>query len=134
VRKPHLLGPRYVTYRVKDPRSTVPGWGIKDGPQVKEKHGHDTTAIHLWLGVIFRVCDLDIRTDNPHADGATNRTDQKKITATDAINQIQQPNKSDNCLDYAKDTGGEQTVVSLNTDRLKMLLARDYFACRTFCD
>lgn len=66
-----------MTHRVQDPRGAVPGWGIEDGPEVEEEHGHDTTAIHVRLGVIRWVCNLDVRADDPHANRATQGTDQE---------------------------------------------------------
>lgn len=107
-----------LTHRVEDPRGSVPGRGIEDGPQVEECHGHDTAAVHVWLGVILWSCNFDVCADNPHADGATGTTDQKQVATTDAVDQVQQPDESDNCLDYAENTGGEQTVVSLDTNSL----------------
>ena len=32
------------TYRVDDPRSTVPGRGVDGGPQVEEENSHDASA------------------------------------------------------------------------------------------
>lgn len=56
-------------YRVKDPRSTVPGGSIEDGPEVEEEHSCDATAAQGIALVIFWLGDLDICTDNPQADG-----------------------------------------------------------------
>lgn len=99
------------TYRVENPGSTVPGRGIEDGPQVEEEHGSNTTAIHGGLGVIGWLGNLDVRTNDPQADGTANSTDQEQVTATDVINEIQQPNEGNYGLDNTEDTGGQKTSV-----------------------
>lgn len=76
------------THRVEDPRRTVPARGIEHGPQVEEEHSCDSSAAHVVCRVLFRFRDLDVRTDNPQADGTTCSADQQQVTPTDAVNQI----------------------------------------------
>lgn len=57
--------------------------------------------------VLFGFRDLDVRTDNPQADGATCGADQQQVTPTDTIDQVQQPDEGDGRLDYAENTGRE---------------------------
>lgn len=116
-----------VTHRVENPWSTIPGRGIEDGPQVEEEHGHDTATIHVRLGVVLWICDLDVCADDPHTNGTTERTDQKQVTTTNVVDKIQQPHEGDHSLDYAKDTGCEQTVVSLDTNSLREWLVKASF-------
>lgn len=107
------------TYRVENPWGTVPGRGVEDGPQVEEEHSGNTTTVHLGLGVLGRLGDLDVCADNPQADGATSGTDQEQVTATDAINEVQQPHEGDDSLDDTEDTGSQKGGVGTSdTDTL----------------
>lgn len=65
----------------------------------------------MLCGILFRLRDLDVRADDPQADGTTCSADQQQVTSTDVVNQVQQPDEGDDRLDYAEDTGGEHTGV-----------------------
>ena len=110
-------------YRVEDPRGTIPSWGIEDRPQVEEKHGCDSTAAQGVTLVIFGLSDLDVRADNPQANGTTCCANQQQVTATDVINQPKQPNESHHGLHYSEDSSGEQTCVGTLDANLEALLA-----------
>lgn len=52
--------------RVDDPGSAVPRRSVKGSPQVKEKDGGDTTWRQTTrVGVLFRLGDLDVGTNEP---------------------------------------------------------------------
>lgn len=98
-------------YRVENPGGSVPGWGIEDSPQVEEEHGCNTTASQAIALVVLRLRNLDVRADDPQADGATCGTDQEQVSATDLVDQPEQPDKGHDRLHDAEDSGGEQTGV-----------------------
>ena len=112
------------THRVEDPRSSVPGGGIEDGPQVEEENGCDTAAFQGGLRVFLGLRDLDVCSDNPQADGAACGTDEQQVSSSDVVDQPQEPYEGDDSLDYAENTGCQQTSVGAgDTNALSMLLA-----------
>lgn len=67
--------------------------------------------------------DLDVRADNPQTHGTTCCANQQQVTATDVINQPQQPNESHDSLHYAEDSSCEQTSVGTPDTDLEASLA-----------
>ena len=64
--------------------------------------------------------DLDVRADDPHADRATSSADHKKLGAAEVVDEIHEPDESDNSLDNTEETGGEETSVGTSdTNRLE---------------
>lgn len=64
-----------LTYRVKNPRGTVPGWCVEHRPQIKEEHSSNPATVHLVLRVALWLRDLDIRANDPQTDRASACTD-----------------------------------------------------------
>ena len=62
-------------YRVDDPRCSVPGTRVADGPEIEEEHGRDTAAGDVSGGVCLRIRNLDVGADCPQADGAAEGTE-----------------------------------------------------------
>jgi hypothetical protein len=98
-------------YRVENPRGTIPGRSIEDGPQIKEEHGRNTTAAQAVGGVLLGLSNLDVCAHDPQADRTTCSTDQQQVTATDVVDQPKQPDESHYGLHHTEDSGGEQTSV-----------------------
>lgn len=108
------------TYGVNDPGSTVPGWGVDGGPKIEEEDSGNTATVKVVCGVIFRRNHIDISTDDPHADGAGDTTDEKKFPATELIDKEKQPDKRHNGLDHTEDASHQIDSVGLDTNALYM--------------
>lgn len=106
------------TYRVDDPRCTIPGGRVNSRPEVEEHNSSDTTASQMVLWIFGRVDDVDVCAQNPHADGACDTTDQKQLASTKLINQEQKPDESHDGFDDAKDTRHYVDCITLNTNAL----------------
>lgn len=65
------------TYRVDDPWSTVPRRGIHSGPHVEKEDGSNTTTSQGLLRMLGGFDDVDVSTNNPHADGTGDTTDEQ---------------------------------------------------------
>lgn len=76
-----------LTYRVENPRCSVPGRRVEHRPQIKEEHSSDTTAIHLVLLVFLWLRDLDVRTNDPQANRSSGGTDKQQPTTTDTVDE-----------------------------------------------
>lgn len=63
------------TYGVDDPRSTVPGGSVHGGPQIEEENRHYAGAGQVVGGILLWFDDVDVCTDDPHADRAGDTTD-----------------------------------------------------------
>lgn len=111
----------WYAYRVEDPGGSVPGGGIEDGPKVEEEHGCDTAAAEAVAFIVLWLGDLDVRTDNPETDGTTCGTDEEKVTATDVVDQPEEPNEGYNGLYNTEDTGGKETGVGSAYADLKIV-------------
>jgi hypothetical protein len=98
-------------YRIEDPRGSVPSWGIEDGPQVEEEHGCDTAAAEAVAGVLLWFGDLDVCTDDPETDGTTCGADEEEVTATDVVDEPEEPDKGYHGLYDTEDSSGEETGV-----------------------
>ena len=60
---------------------------IEECPQVKEKDGGDTTAVErASLGSVCSVGDLDVSTDEPHAETSADRAVHEQLTTAQLIN------------------------------------------------
>lgn len=104
-------GRPFLTHRVEDPWGAVPGRGVEDGPQVKEEHRSDPTTAHVVRRVLLRLRDLDIRADDPQANGSACSADQQQHPSADMVNQVQQPHESNDRLHNAEDTRGQEIGV-----------------------
>lgn len=108
-------------FRVDDPGGTVPGRGVDSSPKVEEDDSGNTATVERAGGVVLRCNHVDIRANDPHADGAGDTTDKKKVPATELIDKEQQPDKRHNGLDHTKDTGHQVDSVRLNANALQKL-------------
>lgn len=104
------------TYRIDDPRGTVPGGGVDSGPEVEEDDGSDATASQVVLRVLGWLNDADVASDDPHAEGTGDGTDEKKLSSSELIDEEEKPDKGHNGLDNTEDTSHQVDSVALNTD------------------
>ena len=75
------------TYRVDDPRCTVPSGRIDGSPQVEEDNSSIATTSQVVLRILCRVNDIDICTDNPHANRTSDTTDEEKLSSSELIDK-----------------------------------------------
>jgi hypothetical protein len=101
--------------RVENPGCTVPRRCVESGPEVEEEDSCDTTGgkggalSSSDLG--FVVGDLDVSTDEVHAESTATSTNHEKVSATDVIDKNENPDKGNSRLDNAKDTSGKEASV-----------------------
>ena len=69
--------------------------------------------------VVRRVHDVDVCTNDPHADGTGKATDQKKLPSSELIDKEQQPDDRHDGLDDTEDTSQDVSGVGLHTDTLQ---------------
>lgn len=103
---------------VDDPGSTVPGGGVDSSPQVEEEDSGNTTSVKGSNVVLGGLNNVDVGTDDPHANRTGDGTNEQKIAATELIDQEQQPDNSHNSLDDTENTGHNVDSVGLDTQRL----------------
>lgn len=103
------------TYRVDDPRGTVPSGGIDSSPQVEEEDGSNTSTIQVVLGVFCRTDNVDVGTNSIHAGGSADGTTEEELTTSELINQKEQPDNGEDSLDDTKDTIENTLSVASNT-------------------
>jgi hypothetical protein len=58
-----------------------------------------------------RIRELDVCTNEPHAERTPKGTYHKKFAATQPVNQDNQPYKGDDSLNNTKDARGKKTIV-----------------------
>ena len=68
--------------------------------------------------VILGCNNVDISTNDPHADGAGDTTDEKKVPPTELIDKEKQPDKRHDSLDNTEDTSHQVDSVRLDTNAL----------------
>jgi hypothetical protein len=107
-----------ITYRVDDPGGTVPGRSVHGSPQVEEEDSGDTTTGQGVGGVVGRLHDVDVGSNNPHTDRTGDGTDEKKLTSSQLINQEEQPDEGHDSLDNSKDTSHDANGVIRNANAL----------------
>lgn len=120
-------------FGVDDPGSAVPGWCVENGPQVEEEDRGNTAGRQLVRFTRGSACNLNVRADNPHADGTASGTDHKELGAAQMIDQVHQPDNGYNCFDDAEETSGEKaSVCAGNADGLEdsggVVVLRDLLA------
>lgn len=60
----------------------------------------------------------NVSTDDPHADRTTNSADHQELSATEVVDEEQNPNDGEYGLDHAEDTGGQEgSAGSADTNR-----------------
>jgi hypothetical protein len=106
------------TYRVDDPGGTVPGRSVDRSPQIEEENSGDTTTVKGVGGMIGWVHDVDVGTNNPHADRAGDSTNEEKLTSAQLINQEEQPDEGHDGLDDSEDTSHNANSVAGNPNAL----------------
>lgn len=107
-----------VTYRVDDPGGTVPGGSVNGSPQVEEDDSGDTTTGQSRRGMVGGIHDVDVGTNNPHADRTSDGTNEKKLASSQLINQEEQPDESHDSLDNSEDTSHDANGVIRNANAL----------------
>lgn len=116
------------TYRVDDPRGTVPGRSVHGGPQVEEENRHDTSTSQVVGGVLLWLNDIYVCTDDPHADGAGDTTDQQKLPSSELVDKEEQPHKGHDGLNHTEHAGQQVDSVLLDADTLITGLATSWMA------
>lgn len=109
---------------VDDPGSTVPGGGVDSGPEVEEEDGGNTTSVQGCDVVLCGLDNVDVGTDDPHADRTCDGTNEQKLAATELVDQEQQPDNSHNSLDDTEDTSHNVDSVGLDTQRLSGAISK----------
>lgn len=104
---------------VDDPRRTVPSRSVDGGPEVKEEDGGDTAAGKFLEMVLGWLDDVDVCADNPHTDGTGDGTAEEEVTATELVDQEEQPDDGHDGLDDTEDTGHDIDSVGVNTETLE---------------
>lgn len=108
-----------MTYRVDNPGGTVPGGSVDGSPQVEEEDGGDTAAVQVGDVVLGRLDDVDVGTDDPHADGASDGTNEQQLSATELVNKEEQPDDGHEGLDDTENTSQDVNSVRLDTEGLE---------------
>jgi len=103
-------------FGVDNPGGTVPGRGVDSSPQVEEEDSGDTTTIKGSTGVVLRLDDTNVSTDDPHANGAGHSTTKKQVSSSDLINKEEEPNEGHDSLDHTEDTGHQVHGVVVDTN------------------
>lgn len=106
------------TYRVDNPGGAVPCWCIDSGPQIEEENSSVTATSDVIEFVLGRFNNVDVCSNNPHADGARDGTSEKEITASELIDEEEQPDEGHNSLDDTKNTRRQIDRVSVDTQAL----------------
>lgn len=114
------------TDRVDDPRGTVPGGSVHRSPQIEKEDSGDTTTVQRVGGVIGWVHDIDVGTNNPHADGTGNSTNEEQLTSSQLINQEEQPDEGHGGLDNSEDTSHNANGVAGNANALLKQIRNDH--------
>lgn len=75
------------TYRVDNPWSTVPGRGINSGPHVEKEDGSNTATSQSLLRMLGRFDDVDVSTNNPHANRTGDTTNEQQLPSSKLVNK-----------------------------------------------
>jgi hypothetical protein len=73
----------------------------------------------MVTGIFRGLHNIDVCTNDPHADGAGDTTDKKKLPPSELIDKEQQPHERHEGLDHTEDTGQDVDCVGLHTDALQ---------------
>lgn len=106
------------TYRVDDPRGSVPSRSIDGRPEVEEKYGSNAATLQVVGWVVGRVDNVNVGTNDPHANRASDSTDEQQLSSAQLIHQEQQPDKCHDGLYDTKETSQEVDGIGLNTKTL----------------
>jgi hypothetical protein len=72
----------------------------------------------MILGVLGRVDDVDVCTQYPHTDRASDTTDKQKFSSTKLINKEEKPDKGHHSLNDTKDACHDVDSIMLNSNTL----------------
>lgn len=119
-----------MTYRVDDPRGTVPGGSVHRSPQVEEEDSRNTATVQSAGGMIGWIHDVDVGANNPHADRASDSTNEKKLTSAQLVNQEEQPDEGHDCFDNSENTSHDANSVTSNANALWKRISNDLVSRR----
>ena len=85
---------------------------VKDGPEVEEEDGSNAARVQRGsLGPVLGIGNFDVGADEPHAQASADGANQKESATAEMVDQVQQPDKGDDGLDYSEDARGQESRV-----------------------
>ena len=69
--------------------------------------------------MLGRLDDVDVGTDDPHANGSSDSTNEQQLSATKLVNQEEQPDDGHESLDDTENTSQDVDSVGLDTEGLE---------------
>lgn len=103
-------------FRVDDPWRSVPRGRVDGRPEVKEEDGRDAASRQVVGLVLGGLDHADVGTNDPHANGTGDGTAEEEVSASELVDEEEEPDKSHDSLDDAKDAGHEVDGVVVDTN------------------